>query len=265
MFTRCSVCEYLRLLIDQTPRDQEYLRQALQTRLGDHFEFQAAQRLSHGVIEESCAQRGGLEWLMLIDKMDQKKTVCPSIWSQLATALFKDQEKRLITGLIGSMWFGPKHTLHHVRTVFFDCSHGSEMQSSTILQNLHEVAKREGHLPQKLTIGADNTRKETKNQYCFWFLIWLLCALSDTPLKVISVVFLLVGHTHNKLDRLFSRISMALRGKDYFTVVGLLRQVQESLRYTHLHTGHLAQVWGWKALTEGDMPGATHRMHNSPP
>ena len=26
MFTRCSVCEYLRLLIDQTPRDQEYLR-----------------------------------------------------------------------------------------------------------------------------------------------------------------------------------------------------------------------------------------------
>ena len=29
MFTRCSVCEYLRLLIDQTPRDQDELRQAL--------------------------------------------------------------------------------------------------------------------------------------------------------------------------------------------------------------------------------------------
>ena len=65
MFTRCSVCEYLRLLIDQTPRDQEYLRQALQTRLGDHFEFQAAQRLSHSRIEERCAQSGGQEWLML--------------------------------------------------------------------------------------------------------------------------------------------------------------------------------------------------------
>ena len=139
MFTRCSVCEYLRLLIDQTPRDQEYLRQALQTRLGDHFEFQAAQRLSHGVIEEFCVQSGGLEWLMLIDKMDQKKTVCPSIWSQLATALFKDQEKRLITGLIGSMWFGPKHTSHHVRTVFFDCSHGSEMQCSSMLHKPNNV------------------------------------------------------------------------------------------------------------------------------
>ena len=30
MFTRCSVCEYLRLLIDQTPRDQDELRQALE-------------------------------------------------------------------------------------------------------------------------------------------------------------------------------------------------------------------------------------------
>ena len=27
----------------------------------------------------------------------------------------------------------------------------------------------------------------------------------------------LVGHTHNKLDLMFSRISVALRGKDYFT------------------------------------------------
>ena len=265
MFTRCSVCEYLRLLIDQTPRDQEALRSALQARLGDHYEFQAAQRLAHGRLEELCAQSGGAKWLMLIDKMDQSKTVCPTVWSQLATKLFQDQEKRLITGLIGSMWFGTTHTAHHVRTVFNDCSHGSEMQSSAILLNLHEVAKREGHLPQEFHIGADNTPKETKNQYTFWFLIWMLCALEGTPLTVISVVFLMVGHTHNKLDRLFSRISVALRGKDYFTVEGMLRQVRETLRYTLLHSSHLAQVWRWKALAEGDMPGGTRRMHNLAP
>ena len=79
---------------------------------------------------------------MLINEMDQKKTVCPTIWSQLATASLKDPETRLITDLIGSMWFGPKHTAHHVRTVFFNCKNGSKMQSNTILQNLHEVAMR---------------------------------------------------------------------------------------------------------------------------
>ena len=75
MFTRCSVCEYLRLLIDQTPRDQESLRQALTTRLGDHFAFQAAQRLAHARVEEECEQIGGHKWIMLIDKMDQNKTI----------------------------------------------------------------------------------------------------------------------------------------------------------------------------------------------
>ena len=97
-----------------------------------------------------------------------------------------------------------------------------------------------------------------------WFLIWLLCALSDSPLRCINVIFLLVGHTHNKLDRMFSRISVALRGKDYFTVEGMLRRVRESM-HSHVHASHLAQVWQWKGLTEGDMPGATRRMHNLDP
>ena len=139
------------------------------------------------------------------------------------------------------------------------------MHISAILWNLNEVAMREGHLPQEFNIGADNTPKETKNQHTFWFLIWMLCALAGTPLKAINVVFLMVGHTHNKLDRLFSRISVALRGKDYFTVEGMLRQVRETLRQTILHSNHSSQVWEWKALTEGDMPGAKRRMHSLHP
>ena len=76
---------------------------------------------------------GGRKWLMIIDKADQKKTVFPTIWSQSATPLFKDPEGRFIIGLIGSMWFGTTQITHHVRSVFNDCQHGSEMQSSTIL------------------------------------------------------------------------------------------------------------------------------------
>ena len=76
----------------------------------------------------------------------------------------------------------------------------------------------------------------------------MMCALHYTPLTIFNVAFLLVGHTHNKF-----RISVALRGKDYFTVEGLLRQVRETLRYTWLHSSHWGQVWHWKILTEGDM------------
>ena len=75
------------------------------------------------------------------------------------------------------------------------------MQSSSLLLNLHQTAMEEGHLPKHWSIGADNTRKETKNQTTMWMLVWLLCALEDTPLWMIDVIFLMVGHTHNKLDR----------------------------------------------------------------
>ena len=44
--------------------------------------------------------------------------------------------------------------------------------------------------------------------------MWMLFALDDTPLTIINVVFLLAGHTRNKLGRLFSRLSVALRAKD---------------------------------------------------
>ena len=136
MFTRCSVCEYLRLLIDQTPRDQVHLRSALQARLGDHYDFQAAQRLAELRLEEECVHSGGRKWFMLIDKMDQQKTVCPTIWSQLATKMFQDKEKRLVAGLVGSMWFGTRRVMNHVRTVFNDCGHGAEMQRSVLLQTV---------------------------------------------------------------------------------------------------------------------------------
>ena len=203
MFTRCSVCDYLKLLIEQCPREEHDLHEFLKDCLGKHFDFQAAQRLAHGRVEEEAAQSGGEHWLMLIDKMDQRKTVVPSVWSQLRTPLFKEVDKRLVAGLIGSMWFGTTRTSHHVRTVFDDCQHGAEMQSSTLLLDLHRVAMEEGHLPKHWSIGADNTRKETKNQTTMWMLIWLLCVLADTPLWMIDVIFLMVGHTHNKLDRFF--------------------------------------------------------------
>ena len=173
--------------------------------------------------------------------------------------------KRLITGLIGSMWFGTRHIKNHVRTVFKDCVHGSSMQSNAILQNLHQAAMREGHLPKTFTIGADNTRKETKNQCTCWFIAWLLCALEGTPLWNIDVAFLLVGHTHNMLDRMFSRIAVALRGRDYFTVIGMLKIVQDILA-SELHDGHLAQVWDFKGLlADPELPCSDRGMHNLDP
>ena len=62
-------------------------------------------------------------------------------------------------------------------------------------------------------IGADNTAKETNNKFMCWSLMWLLCVLSETKLWSVVLTFLLVGHTHDKIDRLSSGVKVALRGR----------------------------------------------------
>jgi len=203
-FVRCGLCDYLRLLIERCSRDQYAIRECFKDRLGLHFKFASAQRLAQSAIEEYCAQSDGKAWFMKIDKMDNTKVCAPCLWSQLATPMFKDLTLRLVIGVIGSMWHGAPTCQHHIRTVFDDTpTTGADMQCSAVIKNLHDVAESEGHLPEEFFIGADNTWKETKNQCMFWFLVWLLCVLDGTPLWKISMVFLMVGHTHDALDRFF--------------------------------------------------------------
>lgn len=89
------------------------------------------------------------------------------VWALLAIALFKLGE-RLVVGVVGSAWSGPRSTDILLRTVYEDCEHGSNMQSSILLMNLHKVVLSEGHLPEEWFIEADNTPKETKNQITLW-------------------------------------------------------------------------------------------------
>ena len=53
-------------------------------------------------------------------------------------------------------------------------------------------------LPVEWVIGADR----------------LLCVLSETVLWSVMLAFLLVGNTHDMVDRLFSRVKVGLRGRN---------------------------------------------------
>ena len=127
---------------------------------------------------------------MKTDKMDEKACVVPTQWSQLRTAFFQGGE-RLIVGINGSFFYGLEHFQVHMRTMFDDCEHGSEMQMSTFLLNLHEAVLLEKRVPEELYLGADNTPKETKNKYGCWWCMWLLCLMliNNVPLHSICMFF----------------------------------------------------------------------------
>ena len=254
-FTQCGLCAFLKGQMDQCPRSNQSLLQALRARLGAHFKFQSAQRVRIDDIAERCRQSGGKAWFFTIDKMDQTATICPTIWSQLSSPLFK-LGTRLVCGVVGSEWAGPQSTQMLLRSVFQDVSGGSETQCSIVLTNLLHVARREGHLPHEVVMNPDNTAKESKNQIMLWFQIWLLCVLRDTCFYSFSTVFLIVGHTHNSLDRFFSRLAVSLKGNNYDTLDEMWSIITKALSAFHIQILHTKQTWAFKEL--GNKSNATH-------
>lgn len=97
-------------------------------------------------------------------------------------------------------------------------------------------------------IGADNTPKETKNGTVLAFKIWLLAILKETRLWSVRSCFLLVGHTHDALDRFFSRLCAALKGRDYFTMSDLAAIVNERLTAYQVEWQHLGLSFDWKHI-----------------
>ena len=94
--------------------------------------------------------------------MDQQKCILPCVWPLLSTPLFKGGD-RLVVGIVGGLFRGAVNTEMIVRSVFQDHQHGSNMQASAALLDIHSSAMKEGRLPNKYCMGADNTYKETKN------------------------------------------------------------------------------------------------------
>ena len=207
-------------------------------------------------IQEHCNQSNGTKWFIKTDKMDEKATVVPTQWSQLSTPFFQSGE-RLIVAMNGSFFHGLGRMQVHIRTMFEDTQHGSEMQMSTFLLNFHEAVLLEKQVPEELFLGADNTPKETKNKFGCWWCMWFLCVMqeADSPLHSICMVFLLVGHTHDDIDRFFSRLRVAIAGRDYYTVAGLMKLIVDGLPGFNVRHSHLHTVWNWKAMEDDlDLP-----------
>ena len=73
-------------------------------------------------------------------------------------------------------------------------------------------------LPPILNVQMDNVVSDNKNRYvfCFWSLLVAKCIFRE-----VYVNFMLVGHTHDDIDALFGRWSMALRKESFPTFLFL--------------------------------------------
>ncbi|KAL3688646.1 hypothetical protein R1sor_014955 [Riccia sorocarpa] len=131
-----------------------------------------------------------------IDGMDQKKTALPHFSKQP-----KSVDGAALVGmhLVGAMIFHCK-----LRTRAFLTYNNLKSDSNltiTVLQKI--LLEWEGILTPTLYLQLDNTVRENKNNILFAYLAMLL---EKKMFKKIKLGFLLVGHTHDFVDQMFSRL-----------------------------------------------------------
>jgi hypothetical protein len=102
-----------------------------------------------------------------------------------------------------------------------------QQDANTVVDTVHATILREQALrrsegrpmPDVLYLQMDNVNTN-KSKTCMAYLSWLV---KQGIFKKVKVNFLLVGHTHENIDQLFSRFSMRLRQEDALTVEALMK------------------------------------------
>jgi len=105
-------------------------------------------------------------------------------------------------------------------------------------------------LPECLYLQLDNCAGENKNRYVFAFLSLLV---AKGIFKQVYVGFLMVGHTHEDVDAMFSKFSESMRTKDAYT----LPQMMDI--FCNCYSGHpvpslVEEVPDFKSFLEGYIP-----------
>ena len=249
----CSVCANLKSMI-KAARGDDAKKDRLKKILIDHRDSQAKERIKAMHHRDKALKCPGRYMCLMIDGMDQKKTCLPHF-----TRLPKDigDECLVQMHLVGCLSYNQV-----VKPWVFLSYPNVHNDPNLTITIMHSVLQSWiGPLPPVLYVQLDNTARENKNSSVFGYLSMLV---HRGLFKKIKVNFLLVGHTHDHIDQMFSTFSKKLSRYDAFTMPILANLIKEA--YTpRPEVMHLKEVYDFKRYALGDDNGTVkvfERLHN---
>ncbi|KAI8522104.1 hypothetical protein Bbelb_018580 [Branchiostoma belcheri] len=117
------------------------------------------------------------------------------------------------------------HGLRATYVDFFEYSHDSNLTLNLLLKLLAKLSTG-SQLPPILFIQADNCYRENKNKFMLAFLDLLV---HKRIFREIQLSFLMVGHTHEDIDQMFSRVADKLRHQEAHTPEQLINMMPENI------------------------------------
>ena len=229
----CSICANLKSLAKGAKSSME--KDMSKKLLQEHREAQSLERKKAMHHREKCLKSPEQYMCLMIDGMDQKKTCLPHM-----RRLPKDINDECLVQmhLVGCLAYNRSVRPHVFIT--YPNVHNDPNLTVTVI---HRVLMSWGQpLPPVLYIQLDNTARENKNSTVFGYLSMLV---DQGLFRKVKVNFLLVGHTHDHIDQMFSTFSRQLSRHDAFTLPKLFDVICDA--YTpRPKVLHLKEVYDFK-------------------
>jgi hypothetical protein len=109
--------------------------------------------------------------------------------------------------------------------VYFTAPNIHNYENLTITIIHHVLTHWSRNLPQVLYLQLDNTSRENKNQIVFGYLSMLV---QLGIFQKVKIDFLLVGHTHDHIDQMFSHFSVTLKRKNVGSLPSLIECIKKA-------------------------------------
>ena len=197
--------------------------------------------------------------LIQLDDMDNSKSFIPRILEpgKKTSTIFKLPSK--ITGTI-------MHSSHYPqnRKINFYINHNNFEQSSNKVVSilfllLKDFITDNKKLPSILHINADNCFRENKNKYVMAFLAVLV---ELGVFKEVTMEFLMVGHTGNECDQLFSILTDEFKS-EIQTVENLVSKIEKAPIHPQPKVHRLFYTWDFKMFVEPLFSSTVIQNHTS--
>jgi hypothetical protein len=170
---------------------------------------------------------------MIVDAADQQKYALP--YHHVATHLTQ-KALRVPVHLMGVLVHGEAV---HAYTYFENFKQGNNVTIEAIHSALCDKLARDGCLPTRLYLQLDNTSKQCKGRYMIG---WLGYLVHVGRFDHIVLSFLPVGHTHEDIDQVFSRLAVYLATHDALNMAQLHDAITNSYESS---SGQRAQCEFW--------------------
>eukprot|EP00873_Tetraselmis_striata_P015195 jgi/Tetstr1/435459/TSEL_024365.t1 len=216
---------------DMTPEErqvhrqhQQLVRRQVKAEQKIHLERVRQERrdLNNAVFQSRLGH--GNFFFFEIDSMDSAKTLLPHL-VRIPKTVKPDMLHKYHLTCVKYDGYRPDDIYYYTNTIPHDSSTTCTLIWITIMKEIQHRGRKIAYI----RIQMDNTVRENKNRnvaaLCNWLVSIGIC-------DVIHLVFLPVEHTHERVDQIFNRISLALSRSSAYTIEAFLDLVAKAFSPT---------------------------------